>query len=54
VVDRGRHQVVHFQTREGNVLFEVSIPSYVFRNLNLSPGKRVKVARRDESLWMMD
>jgi ABC-type Fe3+/spermidine/putrescine transport system ATPase subunit len=54
IVDRGRHHVVHFQTREGNILFEVSIPSYVFRNLHLSPGKKVRVALRDESLWVMD
>jgi ABC-type sugar transport system ATPase subunit len=54
VVDRGRHHVIYFQTKEGNIPFEISIPSYVFRNLNLSPGKKVRVALRDESLWVMD
>ena len=54
IADRGRHYVVNFQTREGNIPFEISIPSYVFRNLNLSPGMEARVALRDESLWVMD
>ncbi|NWF94471.1 MAG: ABC transporter ATP-binding protein [Syntrophaceae bacterium] len=53
ITDRGRYHLVHFQTREGEVLFEISIPNYAFRNLNLTTGKTVRVALRDESLWVM-
>lgn len=53
ILDRGRYQLVSFQTREGKIPFEISIPNYAFRNLNLSLGKRVKIALRDESLWVM-
>jgi molybdate transport system ATP-binding protein len=53
IIDRGRFRLVYFQTLEGKILFEISIPNYAFRNLNLSPGKIVKVALREESLWMM-
>jgi ABC-type Fe3+/spermidine/putrescine transport system ATPase subunit len=53
IADKGRYHSVYFQTKEGKVLFEISIPNYTFRNLNLSTGKIVKVALREESLWMM-
>jgi ABC-type Fe3+/spermidine/putrescine transport system ATPase subunit len=53
ITDRGRYHVVNFQTRVGKITFEISIPNYAFRNLNLSIGKMVKVALREESLWMM-
>jgi len=53
IVDRGRHYVVYFQSGDGGIPFEILIPSYVFRNLNLSQGKHVRVALRDESLWVM-
>lgn len=52
--DRGRHHIVLFQTIEGKIPFEISIPNYAFRNLDLSIGKSVKVALRDESLWVME
>jgi hypothetical protein len=52
-VDGARHHVISFETREGSIPLEISIPSYVFRNLNLLPGKKVRVALRDESLWVM-
>lgn len=53
IIDRGRYQAVYFQTLEGKVPFEISIPNYAFRNLNLSIGKMTKVALREESLWVM-
>jgi len=53
IVDKGRYHLVYFQTIEGKILFEVSIPNYTFRNLNLSIGKMVRIALRDESLWVM-
>jgi len=53
IADRGRYHLVYFQTKEGKVLFEISIPNYAFRNLGLSIGKIIKVALREESLWVM-
>ena len=53
IVDKGRYHLVYFQTIEGKIPFEISIPNYTFRNLNLSIGKMVRVALREESLWVM-
>jgi ABC-type Fe3+/spermidine/putrescine transport system ATPase subunit len=53
ITDRGRHHTVFFQDEEKKVLFEISIPNYAFRNLDLSIEKGVKVALRDESFWVM-
>ncbi len=53
ITEKGRYHLVYFQTTEGKIPFEISIPNYAFRNLNLSIGKMVRVALRDESLWMM-
>jgi len=54
ITDRGRHHIVFFQDNRDEVLFEISIPNYAFRNLDLSIGKNVKVALRDESFWVME
>jgi ABC-type molybdate transport system ATPase subunit len=53
ITDKERYHLVYFQTTEGGIPFEISIPNYAFRNLNLSVGKLVKIALREESLWMM-
>jgi ABC-type Fe3+/spermidine/putrescine transport system ATPase subunit len=53
IADRGRHHTILFQDKEEKIFFEISIPNYAFRNLDLSIGKSVKVALRDESLWVM-
>ena len=53
IVDRGIFQDATFQTLEGKILFEISIPNYAFRNLGLSVGKVVRAALREESLWIM-
>jgi hypothetical protein len=53
IVDKGRYHLVYFQTIEGKIPFEVSIPNYTFRNLNLSIGKMIRIALREESLWVM-
>ena len=53
IAGKERYQTVYFQTTSGNILFEISIPNYAFRNLNLSVGKIVSIALRDESLWVM-
>ena len=53
IAGKERYHTVHFQTTSGNILFEISIPNYAFRNLNLSVGKIVSIALRDESLWVM-
>ncbi len=51
--DRGKYHWVYFQTKEEKVPFEISIPNYAFRNLNLSIGQLVRIALREESLWVM-
>ena len=53
IVDKGRYHLVAFRSKGGNIPFEISIPNYTFRNLNLSIGKIVSIALRDESLWVM-
>ncbi|MGZ3495846.1 MAG: ABC transporter ATP-binding protein [Thermodesulfobacteriota bacterium] len=53
IAGKERYQTVTFQTTSGKILFEISIPNYAFRNLNLSIGKMVSIALRDESLWVM-
>jgi ABC-type Fe3+/spermidine/putrescine transport system ATPase subunit len=53
ITDRRRDYAVHIQTQESNLSFEISIPNYAFRNLNLSEGKVVRISLRDESLWVM-
>lgn len=54
ITEKGRYHLVYFQTMEGKILFEISIPNYAFRNLNLSIGKMVRIALREESLWVME
>ncbi len=53
IIDRGRYHTIDFLTTEGKILFEISIPNYAFRNLNISAGEKIKVALREESLWVM-
>ncbi|MBM4307645.1 MAG: ATP-binding cassette domain-containing protein [Deltaproteobacteria bacterium] len=53
IANRGRHHSVFFQDGEGKISFEISIPNYAFRNLDLSIDKQVTVALRDESFWVM-
>jgi ABC-type Fe3+/spermidine/putrescine transport system ATPase subunit len=54
IADRGKHHTVFFQELEEKISFEISIPNYAFRNLDLCMGKQVKVAFRDESFWVME
>jgi hypothetical protein len=54
IADRGKHDGVYSRTTKGKIPFEILIPSDVFRNLNLLPGKKVRVALGDEFLGMMD
>ncbi len=54
ITDRGKHHIVFFRDDRDKILFEISIPNYAFRNLDLSIGKNVKVALRDESFWVME
>lgn len=50
---RERSHTIYFETTEGKILFEISIPNYAFRNLNLSVGRMARIALREESLWVM-
>ncbi len=53
IADKRNYQTVYIQTIEGEIPIEITIPNYAFRNLDLSIGKIVRVALREESLWMM-
>ena len=53
ITDKRRYQLINFQTMEGKINIEISIPNYAFRNLDLAIGKIVNVALREESLWVM-
>jgi hypothetical protein len=53
VTDNERYHTVYFETTGGRIFFEISIPNYAFRNLELSTGKMVRIALREESLWVM-
>jgi len=53
IAGKERYHLVYFQTMEGKIPFEISIPNYAFRNLKLSIGKIVRIALREESLWLM-
>ena len=53
IIDRGGYHMIYFQTLKGKIPFEISIPNYAFRNLDLTIGKMVRVALREESLWVI-
>jgi len=53
IIDRERYHMIYVQTLDGMIPFEISIPNYALRNLNLSIGKTIKVALREESLWII-
>ena len=53
IFDRGGYQIVDFISCGEEIPFEISIPNYVFRNLNLSEGEKIRIAPRQESLWVM-
>lgn len=54
ITDRGRYHLIQFRSAIGLTVFEISIPNYAYRNLNLSVGKKTKIALRDESIWVMN
>ena len=53
IADNRRHHTVCLQATQGELPIEISIPNYAFRNLDLSVGKVVQMALREESLWVM-
>lgn len=54
ILDRGRHHMILFQPENEEILLEISIPNYAYRNLDLSRGKPTKIALRDEAFWVME
>jgi ABC-type molybdate transport system ATPase subunit len=54
ISEKKSYRTLHLQSSEGKIFIEVAIPNYAFRNLDLSIGKIVQVALREESLWVMD
>ncbi len=53
ITDQQINHIVYFETCEERISFEISIPNYTFRNLDLAIGKQIRIALRDESLWAM-
>jgi ABC-type Fe3+/spermidine/putrescine transport system ATPase subunit len=53
IADKRRYHTLYLQTIERKIPIEIAIPNYAFRNLDLSIGKIVNVALREESLWVM-
>jgi ABC-type molybdate transport system ATPase subunit len=53
IADKRRYHTLYLQTIERKIPIEIAIPHYAFRNLDLSIGKIVNVALREESLWVM-
>jgi hypothetical protein len=53
IFDRGGYQIIDFVSAGEEVPFEIAIPNYAFRNLNLTSGKNVQIAMREESFWIM-
>ena len=53
IFDRRGYQIVDFESVGEKIPFEITIPNYAFRNLNLFEGKTIHIALREESLWVM-
>jgi hypothetical protein len=53
ILDRGTYQWVLFRPAGMEVQLEIHLPNYVFRNLALQEGQRIRVAMRNESFWVI-
>ena len=53
IIEKGTHHVLLLREIEEGVVFEATIPNYVFRNLKLVENQRVRAALRRESLWII-
>ena len=53
ILDRGVYQWILFQPAGMEIALEIHLPNYVFRNLSLAEGQKIRVAMRKESFWVM-
>jgi hypothetical protein len=53
IIERETNHTLILREVGRGVLFEVDIPNYVLRNLELAENQRVKAALRRESLWII-
>jgi len=53
ILDRGTHHWVLFRPSGRDVLLEIHLPNYVFRNLSIREGQEIRVAMRGESFWVI-
>ncbi len=53
ILDRGTYRWVSFRPAGMDAQLEIHLPNYVFRNLEISEGQKIRVAMRRESFWVM-
>ena len=53
ILDRGTHRWVLFQPAGMGIHLEIHLPNYVFRNLSVQEGQRIRVAMRWEAFWVI-
>jgi len=53
ILDRGTHRWVLFQPAGMGFHLEIHLPNYVFRNLSVQEGQRIRVAMRWEAFWVI-
>lgn len=53
ILDRGTHRWVLFRPLGVDGHLEINLPNYVFRNLALEEGQKIRVAMRRESFWVI-
>jgi ABC-type Fe3+/spermidine/putrescine transport system ATPase subunit len=53
ILDRATYQWVLFRPAGMEVQLEIHLPNYVFRNLALQEGQKIRVAMRSESFWVI-
>jgi ABC-type sugar transport system ATPase subunit len=53
VLDRGTHRWVLFQPAGMDIHLEIHLPNYVFRNLSVHEGQKIRVAMRWEAFWLI-
>jgi len=53
IMDRGTHRWILFRPLGRDAPLEIHLPNYVFRNLSIREGQKIRVAMRRESFWVI-
>lgn len=53
ILDRGTYQEIWVQPAGREDALEIHLPNYVFRNLALTEGQKIRIAVRNESFWVI-